>query len=168
MKILVSVLYSWPKFLILFSSCVAFVVWGFSSYHGMLMPKLSLNIFLLEHFIQELQGKKWTFYKSCQHKALVFSPSFAVSSLILPEEHPSSEAGTCSCHLHRQCFLGSVPIRSIPPNGFSFFHGRCCQIPHLAHVIELLLIFLGKYKYTNNISGTAAAAFRFFLELLSL
>lgn len=82
--------------------------WGFLCQHSMLMPNLSLKIFSLEHFIQELQGKKGTSIKVDNTRQLIlgFPPSFAVLLVILPEEHLLfSETGTFICYLHRQCFL---------------------------------------------------------------
>lgn len=128
--------------------------WGFLCQHSMLMPNLSLKIFSLEHFIQELQGKKGTSIKVDNTRQLIlgFPPSFAVLLVILPEEHLLfSETGTFICYLHRQCFLWSVLIRNTP-NGFSFFKGHYCQIPHIIHIMGLLLNFLRKNKYMGEVT----------------
>lgn len=56
-------------------------------------------------------------------------------------------------------------------NGFSFFLGLYCQVPHLTYVIGLLNI-LGKFKYMGgvitNTSSTLSASLRCLPDLLFL
>lgn len=138
------------------------------------MPKLSLNIYSLEHFIQELQGRKGPSIKTANIKQLNL---FFLHHL----QYYYSSYLKNTFSLQRLVLLLVIYIGNVlwvlfpsevPPNGFSFFQGHYCQIPHLTHVTGLLLNFLGRNKYmgkvTNNTSGTSAAALRFFLALLSL